>query len=113
MMPFSRGISIVAPRCFPSPYPGPSPASELAGSPRFAGRGQALLAGGAFAQQLLVRRIVDTDFLQQRPVVLPELRRPRADRSRRARQPRHDMMHGKRLHVGVRVVGDELTLDDV
>jgi len=70
-----------------------------------------VLAGDARSQQFLVSRVVDTEFCEQRAIVFADVRRGRADRTRRAQQTRHDVMHRELFHVSVGIVGDELALD--
>src|SRR5207249_7439924 len=74
-------------------------------------RGTAL-AHDAGRDELRIRGFVNADFGKKIAVMLAQLGRRRADRARRAREPRHDVVHGKCAHVWIGIVGDQLALED-
>src|SRR6185503_15942024 len=67
----------------------------------------------AFFFQVLDFRNLEAKRFQDFLVVLAQLRRRAADRPWRALQARHHGMHWKLPHVGVRVVREQLALEDV
>src|SRR5689334_13519656 len=97
MMPFSRGMSILISSC-----------SLFV----FCGAGTAF-AHDAFTDEFVIRGALDSKLLQYGAIVFAKLGSRCADRSRRAGKPRHHMMHRERAHVRVRVIRDELALDDM
>src|SRR5687767_1402080 len=67
----------------------------------------------AFLLEILYFRRLQAERFQYFFIVLAELRRRRADRAGRAGEARHHVVHRKRAHLGVRIVGQQLALDDV